>query len=505
MFSSSDQILIVSVVVYLLVSIGIGVYAARRVHSSRDYVVAGRSLPLYITLATVFATWFGSETVLGTSSTFINEGLAGIVADPFGAALCLVLVGLFFAVPLYRMNLITIGDYYRQRYGRSVEVITSVAIMISYLGWVAAQMAALGLVFNVISHGMISEVQGMFIGAVIVIIYTLYGGMWSVAMTDFFQMTLIVAGLLYIAWVVTGQVEGGVSTVVSHAAAHGKFEMLPKADLAGVLGFVGALVTLGFGSIPQQDVFQRVMSAKNEQTARTAAVLGGVLYLLFAFVPIYLAYTAFLVAPEMVGKLLGEGGNSQMVLPSLILQHTPVAAQVLFFGALLSAIMSTASGTLLAPSTIFSENLLKPILRPKDDQAFLSLVRNTVMCFGVFVMVFAYYQMTQKATIFEMVENAYKVTLCAAFVPLAAGLYWKRASLGGALLSIALGSLGWVAMELLERSWGGSTGWALMGWGQWAGVCPPQLVGLVLAIVGMLVGSWARPNRPAGAAVVLPG
>ena len=135
---------------YLLVSIAIGLYAARRVHSSQDYVVAGRSLPLYITTATVFATWFGSETVLGTSSTFIQEGLHGIVADPFGASLCLILVGVFFARKLYRMNLLTIGDFFRIKYGRGVELATSVAIMLSYLGWVSAQMCALGLVFNVL-------------------------------------------------------------------------------------------------------------------------------------------------------------------------------------------------------------------------------------------------------------------------------------------------------------------------------------------------------------------
>ena len=119
---------------YLLVSIGIGLYAARRVQSSQDYVVAGRSLPLYITTATVFATWFGSETVLGTSSTFLQEGLHGIVADPFGASLCLILVGVFFARKLYRMNLLTIGDFFRIKYGRAVELAISLAIMLSYLG-----------------------------------------------------------------------------------------------------------------------------------------------------------------------------------------------------------------------------------------------------------------------------------------------------------------------------------------------------------------------------------
>jgi SSS family solute:Na+ symporter len=493
MFSTNDHILIASVVIYLVVSVAIGLFAARRVSSSTDYMVAGRSLPLYITVATVFATWFGSETVLGTSSTFITDGLGGIVADPFGAALCLVLVGVFFAVPLYKMNLLTIGDYYRQRYSRDVEVSTSLVIMVSYLGWVAAQLAALGLVFNVISHGMISRELGMAIGAVIVITYTLYGGMWSVALTDFFQMTLIMIGLVFIAWLITGRIEGGAATVLEHATEAGKMNILPEANLAGILGFIGALITLGLGSIPQQDVFQRVMSAKDAKTARNSAILGGVLYLLFAFIPIYLAYSAFIIDPAMVNRELGEGGDSQMVLPTLILQHTPIFAQILFFGALLSAIMSTASGTLLAPSTLFGENILRPILKPRDDAHLLKMVRCTVLLFGLFVTIFAYYQMSIEATIFEMVENAYKIVLCGAFVPLAFGLYWKRANLMGARLSMILGISSWIIWEFLEYSYAsldGATGWSVIGLADVAGVCPPQLAGFIMALVGMLLGGY---------------
>lgn len=458
------------VAIYLLLSIGIGLYAARRVHSSKDYVVAGRSLPLYITTATVFATWFGSETVLGTSSTFITEGMGGIVADPFGAAMCLILVGVFFAARLYRMNLLTIGDFYKQRYGRGVELATSMAIMLSYLGWVAAQLTALGLVFNVLSDGSISMAQGTVLGAVIVVIYTVYGGMWSVAMTDFMQMIVIVVGMLFVGYVVTGKVDGGAAAVVEHASANGKFNFWPEMTLAGVLGFIGALVTLGLGSIPQQDVFQRVMSAKDEKTAVRSAVLGGVLYFLFAFIPIFLAYSAFLIDEQMVTKTLET--DSQLVLPTLIMEHTPVFAQVLFFGALLSAIMSTASGTLLAPSTLFTENVLKPWMGRVSDRNFLHIIRTVVLVFGICVTLYA---LNTDASIFSMVEDAYKVPLVAAFVPLAAGVYWSRANTQGAVVSIVFGVVTWVSLEIVAPE----------------GVCPPQLAGLGAAILGMIVGSLA--------------
>ncbi len=366
------------VVIYLLLSILIGVYAATRVKNSRDYVVAGRSLPIYIVTATVFATWFGSETVLGISSTFLQDGLKGIVADPFGSSLCLILVGLLFAKPLYRMKLLTIGDYYKRRYDHVVEVATSICIILSYLGWVSAQMTALGLVFNILSGGQIDNHTGIVIGAAIVLLYTLFGGMWSVALTDFFQMSIIMVGLGYIAWLVSGMV-GGMGVVVAHAAEHGKFEFWPQANARDIVAFIAAWVTMMFGSIPQQDVFQRVMSAKDEKTAMRGSILGGSIYFLFAFVPIFIAYSAFLLMPDMVNKLLDE--DAQRILPTLILEHTPLFAQVMFFGALLSAIMSTASGTILAPSATFTENILKVFIRFRSDRHQLWTMRGVVVVF----------------------------------------------------------------------------------------------------------------------------
>jgi SSS family transporter len=455
------------VIAYLIVSIGIGLYAATRVRNSKDYAVAGRSLPLYITTATVFATWFGSETVLGISGTFVEENLKGVVSDPFGSSLCLIIVGVFFAAAFYRMNLLTIGDYYRERYNRTVEVIASLAIVASYLGWTSAQVIALGLVFNLLSGGAVTLEQGMLLGTAVVVLYTLFGGMWSVALTDFFQMILIVLGMLYIGWVATGLV-GGVDKVVSHAAAAGKFEFWPKPEARDILWFFGAWITMMLGSIPQQDVFQRVTSAKNVQTARRATIVGGSLYFLFAFIPMYLAYTSTLVDPEAAKKLLEE--DAQQLIPSLVMNHMPLFAQVMFFGALLSAIMSTASGALLAPSVTFTENILRGVFRNWTDRQFLWAMRFVVIGFSGLVLAFA---LNSEANIFKMVENAYKVTLVTAFVPLAFGLAWKSANTQGAMFAIILGAIAWLLSEGLNPE----------------GLMPPQLVGLIASIAGMVAGS----------------
>src|SRR5260221_5404495 len=209
--------LIGSVVVYLAITIAIGLWAAQRVHNSKDYVVAGRSLPLYMNTATVFATWFGAESVLSVSVEFSKSGLGGIIADPFGSSVCLVIVAVLFARAFYRMDLLTIGDFYRKRYGRAMEFGTSVIIAISYLGWTAAQLTALGLVFSTLTQGAISLQTGIIISGGVVLAYTIWGGMWSGAMTDLFQSVVITVGLGIMAWFV-GDMAGWPDTSI-HAAA----------------------------------------------------------------------------------------------------------------------------------------------------------------------------------------------------------------------------------------------------------------------------------------------
>jgi SSS family solute:Na+ symporter len=335
------------VILYLMVSVGIGLYAATRVHNAKDFAVAGRSLPLPVVTATVFATWFGAEAVFGVSATFVKDGLGGVVADPFGSSMCLIIAGIIFSRYLYKLNIMTLGDFYRMRYNRTVEVLTTICIVLSYLGWVAAQIKALGLIFYVVTDGAVSQEAGMILGAAIVLSYTIFGGMFSVAILDFVQMAVSMGGLLFIAWTVSGKVGGGATAVIDHASAAGKLKFFPDPDPWLWLTFIGTWMTMMLGSIPQQDVFQRVTSAKSARIALWGSVLGASIYFCFTFVPMFIAYSATLIDPAMFGELLEK--DSQLVLPTLVLQHTPVFAQVLFFGAVLSAIMSCSSATCWRP------------------------------------------------------------------------------------------------------------------------------------------------------------
>jgi SSS family transporter len=464
-------VLILFVALYLAVTIAVGLLAARRVKSSKDYLVAGRSLPLYMNAATVFATWFGAETVLSVSATFAKDGLAGIPGDPFGASACLVIAALLFARLFYRMNLLTIGDFYRQRYGKSVEVLTSAAITLSYLGWTSAQMTALGLVIHVLSGGALGLEHSILLGAAVVLVYTIFGGMWSVAFTDLLQTAVILVGLTLVA-VLVADLTGGFDRVVAQAAAEGKFEFFPS-DAPGWWAMAGAFFAFAFGSVPQQDVFQRMTSAKDEKTAVRGTLIGALVYFCFAFVPIFIGYAALVNHPQLAELFGSEDARViQRILPDLVLAELPMWAQIMFFGALLSAILSTASGALLAPTAIFTENVLRPFVPRMGDRQFLLTLRVILVTFTAGALLFA---LNSKSTMYEMVQNAYNVTLAGAFVPLVAGAYWKRSTTQGALASIVFGIGSWLVADQVAAD----------------ALVPPNLVGFFASVAGMLLGSLA--------------
>jgi SSS family transporter len=474
--------LIVFVVLYLVGTLAIGVWAGTRVKNTADFAIAGRSLPLVMVITTTFATWFGAETVMGIPAKFVQGGLGAIVEDPFGAGMCLVLVGLFFAAKLYRKNLLTIGDFYRQRYGKGVEIFCSLAIILSYLGWVAAQITALGLVFSVLTNGAMSPATGMIIGTLAVLIYVVVGGFLAVAWTDFIQMIVLVVGLSVIA-VFAADLAGGADKVLDLAASKDLWNFFPQPTFTEIVFFIAAALTMMLGSIPQQDVFQRVMSAKDAKTAQRGAVIGGVSYILFAFVPMFIVLAAVVVMGNSAMELAQN--DYQRVLPAFIMGHMPLMMQILFFGALLSAIKSTSSATLLAPSTSFVENILKQIRPGMSDQQQLLAMRVTIVVFSACVLLYAIAM--QGTPIYELVSAAYQVTLVGAFVPLVMGLYWHRASTQGAIFSIFAGVFTWVLFFPQITTWGE--------------LFPGQLAGLIAAFIGMLVGSlapqWLQPRHVA--------
>ena len=452
-----------AIIIYLLITIAIGLIASRFVKNAEDFVLAGRRLPLMLASTAVFATWFGSETVMGASSEFVQHGLLGVIEDPFGASLCLLLVGIFFARPIYRMNILTFGDFYRIKFDQKVELLAGIFMVVSYFGWIAAQLVAMGIIMNVVLG--IPLEAGILTSAGIVLLYTYIGGMWSISITDFMQTIIIIAGLLFLLIEISGKA-GGLAQVIAQAPAD-FFRFTPDPEPFAFVEYLAAWITIGLGSIPQQDVFQRVMSARSENVAVRASYVGSLMYLTIAFIPLLIGLSAKVVYPELMA------GDPQMVLPQAVLLHSSVLIQVMFFGALLSAIMSTSSGAILAPATILAENVIRPYLPKLSDKQFLRLLRGSVVAISLVSTVLA----SMRSNIYELVGESSALSLVSLFVPMVAGLYWKKATPRGALLAMLLGMGAWLVSEF-------------------AGLEVPSLVpGVIASAVGMVVGSLWKSNQ----------
>lgn len=403
-------------------------------------MLAGRSLPIFLSASALFATWFGSETVFGASSEFLKGGLYSVIEDPFGAALCLLLFGLFFARKLYNMNLLTLGDFFKVRFGNRTELVASFFLAPPYVGYIAAQLVAMGLIINVVTG--LEVWQGVVISSFVVTFYTYIGGMWAISITDFFQSIVIVVGLLALAILLANKA-GGV-TVILQEVHPSTFRFLPSWDFKEVMLYLTAWSVLGLGSLPSQDIFQRVMSSGSQKIAVRSCFIAAGLYLTVAMLPLFIGLCAKHLYPQTTG------GDAQLALPNMVLAHASLPIQILFFGSLLSAIMSTTSSAILAPAAIFSENLIKPLSKGRlKDKQLLVITRMCVLGFAGVATVMA----CIRTNIYELVGESSILSLVSLLAPLVLGLYWKRANGNGALLAMVLGTITLIFFSLYDIGW----------------------------------------------------
>lgn len=449
---------------YLCITLLIGWWASTKVKNTKDFVIAGRNLPMVVAASALFATWFGSETIMGASSQFVEHGLIGVIEDPFGAALCLILVGAFFARPLYKLNILTFNDFFKIRFSRRVEVVSAVFMVPSYFGWIAAQLVAMAIILKTLTG--FPMIVGILLCTIVVVVYTYIGGMWAVSVTDSVQTVMILGGLLYLAIVMLRQV-GGFQEVLDYTP-DGFFRILPKPGFDHIVEYIAAWITIGLGSIPQQDIFQRVMSARSAKTAVQASYLSGFMYLTIGFIPLFIGLCGRILYPDI------QDGDTQMVIPVMVLQHGNLLLQVLFFGALLSAILSTTSGAMLAPATVIGENLVRPWFKNIPDKTLLLIMRLSV----VFVAVCSATMAAYEGDIYHLVGQSSALSLVSLFVPLTAGLYWKRASDAGALSSVGLGMAVWIYFEFVRPS-----------------AIPSLILGGLASLFAMIIVSWMFPDQ----------
>ena len=451
--------LVFAICTYLLINLAVGLWASRRVKNTEDFVLAGRGLGLGLASMVTFATWFGSETMMGAPSHFIEGGILAVIEEPFGAALCLILVGVFFARTFYEWNIITFCDFFLIRFGRSAEFLSAIMIIPSYFGWIAAQLVAMGVVGQVV-FGLPLTV-GISVGAGLVMVYTLTGGMWSISITDFLHNIILIIGLIILAYVLFLKT-GGIERVINQQPKD-FFRFTPKQmSFQSYAKYLAAWITIGLGSIPQQDIFQRVMASKNAKTAVRSSILAGCLYLTVALLPLMIALVAKTLYPELLQT------DTKLIIPNMVLRHTPVWVQILFFGALISALLSTTSGAIIAPATILGENLIKPHFPKISDQNLLKVIRLSV----VFVTFSSIIMALSRQDIFELVNESSAFSLVSLFIPLTFGLYWEKANLIGCLAAMTLGLGVWLFCYVVIET-----------------TFPAVLYGTFASLIGMLLGS----------------
>ncbi|WP_138480230.1 sodium:solute symporter family protein [Dyadobacter bucti] len=449
--------LAISILGYLLLNLAIGLWASRKVSTTTDFILAGRRLPLVLAASATFATWFGSETIMGAPTEFMEHGVLGVIEDPFGAALCLLLVGLFFARRFYKMNIITFCDFFRIRYGRYAELLSAILIIPSYFSWIAAQLLAMGIVLKIVLGWSLTEC--ILTSSLVVIIYTIWGGMWSISITDFLQTIMIVAGLLIVASVLYQKV-GGFQPLIE-GAPKGFFRFYPEFTFKGYVEYFAAWITIGLGSIPQQDVFQRVMSAKSADVSVKATMLSSFMYLTVALLPLFIALCGHHLYPE-------SAKDGQMIIPNMVLQHMNIPLQILFFGALVSAILSTTSSAIMAPAAVFGENVIKFFNPGLTDKKLLLTIRIGIVVITAICILLA----VTRESIFELVAESSAFSLVSLFVPLAAGLYWKGSNQVGCILSMVSGLVVWLMCTYIETEY------------------PPLIYGLFTSLAGMFIGTY---------------
>jgi SSS family transporter len=447
------------VALYLLATLCIGLVAASLIRGSSDFINASRRLPFSLSAMALFALWYGSETVFGASAEFVQHGLLGVIEDPFGGFLCLLLFALLLLRPLYRRNLLTLADLFRQRYGARVESVAAFCMILTFVGYIAAQLIALSLLFETVFG--LSQQGGLLLSALIVTAYTSAGGMWAVSLTDFVQSLVIIAGLLLLCLFFTDRI--GFAGVMQ-APRPGFFDFVPNASNgASWLEWWAAWLTLGLGSLASQDIFQRANAARSEAVAVASTVCGAFLYLLFALLPLYLGLVVLRLEPGLLQ------GDTQNALLALVALHAPLWLQVLFYGALISAIFSTCSGALLAPSAILAENLIKPLLLPQaNDRALLWISRSSVVIMALVATLVA----LQSGNIYELVAESSVLGAVSILVPLVFALFVPGATATGAVASMLCGLLVWL--------------W--FAYGQPEFPVPALFMGMLASLLGMGLG-----------------
>lgn len=451
---------------YLLVMLAVGIYASRRVASSADYLVAGRRLSLPLATATLSATWFGGGLCIGAASAAYEGGFLAVIADPFGAALCLFLAGAFYVRALRRAGVMTVASFFTRRFDVRSGLLASLCTVPAYVGWVASLMVAFGVILESLTG--LDPTVAILVGAAVVLVYTFAGGMWAVTLTDFVQLAVLIAGMVVITPLLLHDM-GGWAAIAARIPEE-RFHLYPReAGATEWFGYAREWLVIGLGNLAGQDLIQRSLSSRDDRVAVRSAYLSGLIYLTVGLLPVLLGMAGAVLIPDLA--------DPDLVMMEIAQRYLPAAALVLFMGALVSALLSSADSALLAPSSVIGWDLLRALRPQVTERTCLLASRLSVVVLGILALLLA----LQKPRVFDLMVDSWSVLLATLFVPLTAGIWWKGANAVGSLAAILAGFASWLLfMYTLPPGW------------------PPDLLAVLPSFVALLAASrLTRVSSPA--------
>jgi SSS family transporter len=430
------NIILIGILAYISLQLFIGFYISRFIKSEDDYLLGGRRLGFFLTTFSIFATWFGAESCIGTAGASYESGLSGVTADPFGYGFVLLLMGFFFSIPLYKRNLTTIADFFRERFSPSTERLVALIMIPTSILWAAAQIRAFGLILSA-SSGLDIQLS-IFISAIIVITYTVFGGLLADAWTDLVQGFILIIGLIILFIMIF--FDGVNVPIVLQNIASDKLKIISSSQgffSLEILSTAEAWAIPICGSLIAQELVSRVLAAKSQKVARTSAIASGFMYIIIGLIPL----TIGLIGNQLISDIQ----HSEQILPLVAQKYLSSVFYVIFTGALISAILSTVDSTLLASSALMSHNLIFNYIKPNDEKIKLKITRLNVFISGVI----AYLLATYAEGVYELVKDASAFGSSGIFVIFIFGLLSRRGNGISASLSLITGAISWITSHYI--------------------------------------------------------
>lgn len=420
------------VIIYLGIMLFIGWYSSKKIDSNEDFMVAGRRLGPIMMAGTLAATEIGGGSSLGVVEKAYGDW--GMSAAWYVLTMVVTFIVLAFVAPKLRNAMVkTVPEFFRRRYGKAPGAVTAIIMILPLIGLTAIQFTASAVVLSVMTG--LSYSVSVVVVAVIVTSYSVLGGLWSVTLTDFIQMFLIVIGMLLVV-PFAFKTAGGWSNITSVIPP----EKLTLTGGIGIKTIISLIVMYTTSFAVGQEAVQRYYAARDGKAAVQGSLIAGGVYIIFAFIPAVLGLATFsMVKMGIIDGTAIMTNGARYALPTLAIQIMPPVLVGLLFAGLISATMSSADSDLLGAGSIFANDIYKIYINKNaEDKQILRVTQITMIVVGIFGMIVA---LTNTKSIITVLMFSFALRAGGGFIPYIVGHYWKKASCAGAMASVIVGSV----------------------------------------------------------------